>query len=422
MNIQNMRTVGLSMVAASVLAACSDVVDIPGYNPYESNGAPVIEAIYDAQDTAAAPAMLNGGVLDQMIKIKGQNLSHVKSVTFNNLPVDVRHDVYAESDCAWITIPRQIPETVTDTMVFTTEQGSVSRYFPVTIPALTIDGLKNEFVQPGNKIQVSGANFDLYGFADTTATSTSKITIRNEAQGYVKEIKTDSITEKYMGIKLPMDIPENSTITFDWDSMGVACTKTIAYRMTDQLMFGNFDGDLGWWNDWFSTQLTDGTAAGDPESLGYTFVRITKDMNGNSSFESWGWNSTGFGCNWRWFDASAHPENYVLKFEVCTASSKPFYDYGDNGKNGAKNGGYNITFNGGDQGRNQWDPVSDGLTNTYGAWVTVRIPLVDVLKGLELPTEEDKYVGLEFVCQPNTSEAWIVDHSFGQFRIEPKNY
>ena len=29
---------------------------------------------------------------------------------------------------------------------------------------------------------------------------------------------------------------------------------------------------------------------------------------------------------------------------------------------------------------------------------------------------------MEFVMQPNNNEGWTVDHSFGQFRIEPKNY
>lgn len=100
-------------------------------------------------------------------------------------------------------------------------------------------------------------------------------------------------------------------------------------------------------------------------------------------------NSTGFGCNWRWLDASAHPENYVVKFEVCTNSSNPFNNYGDNGASGSKNGGYNFTLQAGGNGRCQFDPVSMGISNTYGNWVTVSLPLTDVLQGGSLPTEPD---------------------------------
>ena len=133
-------------------------------------------------------------------------------------------------------------------------------------------------------------------------------------------------------------------------------------------MFGNFDGDLGWWNDWGRGLVTDGTKDGDPVSLGYQFLRLT------GTFGAWDWNSTGFGCNWRWLDASANPENYVVKFEVWTNSSNPFYSYGTNDVYNDKNGGYCFTLNNGEP-RRQFDPVSEfNLTNTYGKWVTVAMP------------------------------------------------
>ena len=100
---------GAAVITAVMMASCSDVVDIPQHDPYASNGAPVIEAIYDAQDASATPQVITGGVLNQMIKIKGKNLSHVKSISFNGLEVDVRHAAYAESDFCNVTIPRKIP-------------------------------------------------------------------------------------------------------------------------------------------------------------------------------------------------------------------------------------------------------------------------------------------------------------------------
>lgn len=422
MNIRYIKYLGSGLLTAILAASCSDVVDIPSYDPYTSNGAPVIESIIDAEDTASVPTYLTEGVLNQMLKINGKNLSGVKSISFNGLEVDVRHDVYAEANTCWVTIPRKIPDTITDSLIYTTEQGTVRRYFPVNIPALELNGLMNEMVLQGDKVQLSGDYFDLYGFTDTTETSTSTIFIDNEVEGYHKQIKTDSITEQYMGILIPEDVPDNSLITLNWDSMGVAKSKTIPYRMTDQMMFGNFDGDLGWWNEWLSAQLTWGTNAGDPECLGYQYFRIQKTQDLSSTqFDSWSWNSTGFGCNWRWLEASANPEDYYCKFEVCTASGSPFYNYGDNSKLGNANGGYCISINGPDP-RYQWDPVTDGLTNTYGEWVTIRIPLKDMIGSTSLPTVADQWVSMEFVIQPNNNDGWTIDHSFGHFRIEPKNY
>ena len=191
------------------------------------------------------PQAITGGVLNQMIKIKGKNLSHVKSISFNGLEVDVRHAAYAERDFCNVTIPRKIPKEVTNKLVYTTEQGIVTVDFPVNIPNLQLDGLKNEFTLQGDKVQVMGDYFDLYGFSKDEELNTATITIHNDDLGYSEVIPTDSITETYMGILIPKDAPDNSLITFEWDGMDGRKTKTIPYRMSDQLMFSNMDGDLG---------------------------------------------------------------------------------------------------------------------------------------------------------------------------------
>ena len=112
-----LKRAGIALMTVMAMASCSDVVDIPSYDPYSCDGAPVIEAIYDAQDVSETPQAITGGVLNQMIKIKGKNLSHVKSISFNGLEVDVRHAAYAESDFCNVTIPRKIPENVTDELI-----------------------------------------------------------------------------------------------------------------------------------------------------------------------------------------------------------------------------------------------------------------------------------------------------------------
>lgn len=410
----NIKNISLSAMAILAFASCSDVVDYSVPDRTTNSGAPAISQIYDVQDTGYV-APLNGGVLNQMIHIKGQNLANAKKIRFNDVDVDVRQ-VYATTDEAWVKIPRVIPGVQNDILLYETDKGTTEINFPVSIPSVEIEGLKNEFALQGNQVQITSDYMDLYGFNDTTETSPAKVYIENVDAGYRKEIHCDSCSEKFTSIVIPEDCPDNSLIHFSWHEISGDKTATLPYRMTDQLMFGNFNGDLGWWNDWGKGLVTDGTNSGDPESLGFGFLRV------KGTYDAWSWNSTGFGCNWKWFDASAHPENYVLKFEVATNSSNPFNNYGDNGASGSKNGGYNITLQAGGEGRCQFDPVSMGINNTYGKWVTVSIPLTDVLKGGSLPTAADQFIALELVMQPNTADAWNVDHCFGQFRIEPKKY
>ncbi len=410
----NIKNISLSAMAILAFASCSDVVDYSVPDRTTNSGAPAISQIYDVQDTGYV-APLNGGVLNQMIHIKGQNLANAKKIRFNDVDVDVRQ-VYATTDEAWVKIPRVIPGVQNDILLYETDKGTTEINFPVSIPSVEIEGLKNEFALQGNQVQITSDYMDLYGFNDTTETSPAKVYIENVDAGYRKEIHCDSCSEKFTSIVIPKDCPDNSLIHFSWHEISGDKTATLPYRMTDQLMFGNFGGDLGWWNDWGKGLVTDGTNSGDPESLGFGFLRV------KGTYDAWSWNSTGFGCNWKWLDASAHPENYVLKFEVATNSSNPFNNYGDNGASGSKNGGYNFTLQAGGEGRCQFDPVSMGINNTYGKWVTVSIPLTDVLKGGSLPTAENQFIALELVMQPNTADAWNVDHCFGQFRIEPKKY
>ncbi|MBQ8712505.1 MAG: hypothetical protein IJ551_06780, partial [Prevotella sp.] len=171
MKIKNIRLAGLGFIAAAALSACSDVVNYEDelVDKFAADGAPVIEAIYDVQDTGFAEP-LTGGVLNQMLRIKGKNLSFVKKITFNGVEVDVRQ-VYAESANSYVKIPRVIPESVTNQLVYETQNGTVTREFEVNIPTLQLDGLKNEFTLPGKQVQLVGDYFDLYGFNDSTTTT-----------------------------------------------------------------------------------------------------------------------------------------------------------------------------------------------------------------------------------------------------------
>lgn len=411
----NIHTVLPGCLLAATLTACNDVKDLDaGYiDTTTSTGAPHITAVYDIADAKLESPIIEG-VLNQYIHIKGENLSQVKSLNINGLEVDLRTRLYAENHDAYVRIPRAIPTEETGVIRYVTELGETTYNFPVSIPKLELNGLANEFAFAGERVQLSGDYFDLYNFGDTLETSPVSIVITNDELGYSKTLHCDSCTEKYTSIRIPADCPDNSLITFAWDAIGGGrATKSVPFRMTKYLLFGNFDGDLGWWNDWGKGLVEAGWSQGAPASLGYNYLRIHESM------DVWSWNSTGFGTQW-----PAGIDDYaqwVLKFEVNTAAAYPFYDYGDNGGD-TPNGGYMLTLSGdGADGRWQFDPVSQGIKNTSGNWITYTVDLLDVTRGGKVHAAGE-WVSLELAIQPNNSDGWTVDHCFGQFRIEPKNY
>ena len=141
MNILSFKHIGVALLAAALFSACNDIVDINYPDRYTNHGAPSITGIYDVQDTGRISALSNG-TLNQMLRIEGTNLANVKKITFNGLEVDVRQ-VYAESGESFVKIPRKIPEHVTDTLVYETNEGKTALYFPVSIPHVELEGLSD---------------------------------------------------------------------------------------------------------------------------------------------------------------------------------------------------------------------------------------------------------------------------------------
>jgi hypothetical protein len=398
-------------------ASCSDVKELDaGYvERYTNAGPPSISAIYDVQDTAFATP-LTGGVLNQYIRIKGQNLAHPVRIVIDGLETDMDTRVYAESGDAYIRIPRYVPEQKTGNLYYETELGVAQVAYNVSIPEVQLDGLVNEFCFAGTRAQLAGDYFDLYSFGDTTDASPVSIVVHQDAEGYRKVIHCDSCTETFTSIIIPADCPDDALITFTWPRMGGGeTTRTIPFRPVSRMLFGNFDGDMGWWNDMGKEWLAACTAPGAPASQGYNFLRLA------GTFAPWDWDISGFGCNWPFDIALDDVDDYWFKFEVNTAPTTPFLNYGDAGKYGVKNGGYRLTLAGAPV-RGQFDPVSDGITNTNGKWITIRMPLSELVEGLEAMPKVGDWVSLEFGTQPNTADDWVIDHSFAQFRIEPKEY
>lgn len=385
-----------ALLLAATFASCSDVVhyEEDAVDIFESNGAPVINAIYDISDTEGT-APLDGGSLNQMIRISGANLSHATEITFNGIPVDLTQ-VYATSANSYIKIPRVIPENVTNELVYTTELGTVRREFTVDIPSLRLEGLANEFCAAGESVQVNGEYFDLFGFGQEGTAASIRI------NGTTLEV--DSLTENYMSIVIPENTPDNSLIEFAWTEVGgKQYSKKIPFRYKEYIFMPDLNA-VGWWDSSVKKYITDGSQAGEPVSCYGNYFHLT------GHFDQWGWNSFGGGFNWPGLDCRENPQDFVFKFEICSAASNPFYD----------SEGYGYQFGLNDSDLSPWNPSVGVSFNTYGEWRTVSIPL-DKVSSKGLP-EPNTWCNFVMVMQPNTSGGWDVNHSFANFRVEPAEF
>ncbi len=145
---------------AVIFASCENYVT---YNDdYDdgtsSDGPPSIAKVSPVTDRKAS---LTYGELNQMIIIQGKNLSPVVSLLFNDVAVDMK-TFYARSAEIVVPVPRIIPGNINNKITLTTELGTTTFDFPIEIPSVKIDGLSNEFAEPGDTINIMGDYFDLW--------------------------------------------------------------------------------------------------------------------------------------------------------------------------------------------------------------------------------------------------------------------
>lgn len=383
----NIKICGLLMVITTVMS-CQDVVD---YNDnYDdglaSNGAPVINGVYDAEDREFA-VPLTEGAFEDMLVLKGENLSYATKVMLNDVEIDLS-TVYATSKTAYFPIPRTIPGEVTNKLYYETKLGNASYDFSVKIPELQVIGLTNEFAKPGSSVKVEGAYFDLYGFGDENSTAAVKMN--------GQKLEVDSLTQQYMSVVIPENASNNSTIEFTWNTTDGMKSIKVPYRNTNAIIWDlSRPENYGLWAG--KDLITDGSNAGDPESCYGSYFRV------KGSYDAWSWNNLPCGGFNMPAEVVAHPADYWFKFEVNSSVGTPFYESGT--------AGYLIQLNG---GKYSWNPSANGSFNTYGKWITIRLDLTQIAtKGVE-----NKWTSLNWIMQPTAS--WTIDHSFANIRIEKK--
>ena len=389
MNKIKIKYLYISLLALFAMASCDDIVT---YNDnYDdgmtSTGAPVINAIYDSEDTEYTTPLASA-VFEQMLVITGDNLAQVKKIMFNDVEMQLS-EVYATREKAFMPVPRQIPENVTNKIVYETELGSTTFDFTVNIPEVKVEGLYYEFCQPGDTVQIVGDYFDLYGFGGETETSTIKM------KG--QDLKVDSISEGYIAVVIPEDAQPNSVIDINYEGLNGSVHRQVSYMNTAGLV---------WDKDFVKNYSY-------PEKVSYVEGNVE---NGEPDYYI---NLKGDFKEWDWIDiikskvnispeVAASPDEYLLKFDVCSAENTPFYNSGD--------AGYRFVFNTNGDNSYAWNPSSVTSFGTYGKWRTISLDLVSVATKIK-PLTEGK-TDFNFVIHPNSN--WTVNHSFANFRIEKK--
>ena len=384
----------LAIIAASIFAltSCTDIVEVDDLKAKEnkpSTGAPTVDKVVLATD---AEFPIEGANFEQVVRIEGTNLGDITSLKFNDIEVDSK-EIYSTYDMLLAPIPRALPKEVTNTIYITTKHGELSIPFVVSIPDLTINGLKNEFTQPGDTTVITGDNFDLYGITIEEAI----VNLGNLPVNVIDATRTE------LTIEIPANAAPKSTLTIKGANMDEAYKLTYMDPGVSQLFdFNNWPGSGAFTHssqfpDAPKDFLCDGTLEGQPEPL----VEGGKYIRFNNSVKAWGWMVMWAGYITVPAEVAADPSSYDLRFEICTGAKFPILAQA------------RIIL--GDYG---WYPSKGGIpVNTYGGWQTVRIS-ADTEALLPNPIDPSTNTAFKIIFSPESAQDF--DLSMCNFRFVHK--
>ena len=399
MNIKNINGALFAVALAAVSAGFTSCEDEP--DKYEvAGGTPTIDYVRPV-DAASKDSLLTGASLNNTICIVGRNLRSVTKINFNDQAA-VLNTSYMTDNTIIVTVPKAIPNEVSDKIYFiTSKQDTVAYDFKTIVPAPTINSMSNEWAAAGEEVTIKGDYFVDY--------DNSHLTIK-VGENYTIPYEDLKISQNNIRFNIPEDMPKHEPIYITTIN---GTTKAGFRYMDNRGMLFDFDtpwkegGDVLGNNGWHARTITsDATSlSGNYMVLGETAMGSDGAWNdGNFSFEYWpgSWQDPEtYSSRPRMQDLADFSDwqNMSLKFEMCIPkdnswSAAPMQIYFgsvtqvSNGAAGTKDiygnvlaGANNTFFH--DQGKlaralyMPWQNTEDKLYNTEGKWVTVTIPLAD---------------------------------------------
>lgn len=401
MNIKNINGALFAMALVAAGAGFTSCEDEP--DKYEvTGGTPTIDYVRPV-DAASKDSLLTAASLNNTICIVGRNLRSVTQINFNDQSA-VLNTSYMTDNTIIVTVPKAIPNEVSDKIYFiTSKQDTVAYDFKTIVPAPTINSMSNEWAAPGEEVTIKGDYFLDY--------DNSHLTIK-VGDNYTIPYEDLKISQNSIRFNMPEDMPKHEPITITTIN---GTTKAGFRYMDNRGMLFDFDtpwkeggevlGNNGWHN---RTITSDGTSlSGNYMVLGETAMGSDGKWNdGNFSFEYWpgSWQDPEtYSSRPRMQDLADFSDwkNMSLKFEMCIPkdnswSAAPMQIYFGSvaqvslGNAGVKDiygnvlAGANNTFLK-EQGKlaraiyMPWQNTEDKLYNTEGKWVTVTIPLANFI-------------------------------------------
>ena len=399
MNIKNINGALFAMALVAAGAGFTSCEDEP--DKYEvAGGTPTIDYVRPV-DAASKDSLLTAASLNNTICIVGRNLRSVTKINFNDQAA-VLNTSYMTDNTIIVTVPKAIPNEVSDKIYFiTSKQDTVAYDFKTIVPAPTINSMSNEWAAAGEEVTIKGDYFLDY--------DNSHLTIK-VGENYTIPYEDLKISQNNIRFNIPEDMPKHEPIYITTIN---GTTKAGFRYMDNRGMLFDFDtpwkegGDVLGNNGWHNRTITsDATSlSGNYMVLGETAMGSDGAWNdGNFSFEYWpgSWQDPEtYSSRPRMQDLADFSDwqNMSLKFEMCIPkdnswSAAPMQIYFgsvtqvSNGAAGTKDiygnvlaGANNTFFH--DQGKlaralyMPWQNTEDKLYNTEGKWVTVTIPLSD---------------------------------------------
>jgi hypothetical protein len=147
-----------------LLGIAAVIVLLPACKKQQSSPGPVITAI---RNYAASPndTLVTSIVPGQWIVIHGQNLKNATQILFDGVSATFNYGLFSD-ETAVVQIPgsipfNSVPDSLFNTIQYTTTTGSVTYKFSFNIPGPNITGISNETFFPGDSIYVNGSDFFL---------------------------------------------------------------------------------------------------------------------------------------------------------------------------------------------------------------------------------------------------------------------
>lgn len=397
-------SMGLAALAVISITSCKDQPDA-----YESTGGkPSIDFIRPVSVTAK-DSILHEATLGNTIVLIGDNLRSIVNMRFNEHEA-VLNTSYITDHTLIVTIPREVPQQVTDKIYMATADGDTVTYdFHCIIPGPQVASMSNEWAKVGETVTLLGSYFLDY--------ESSPLTIKFGEDYTLPRSAINKIDENEIVFTMPADVPHEQLIV---SSQFGKTTCPIFYCDTRGMLFdfdtpwkdgGEVLGNHGWHdrpilNDEFSLsgnymQLGDGDAKVPGQDLGWW-------DDSHFSFEYWpgDWaNPESYSGHPRLFDVAdfSDPENMSLKFEIMVPAdnawsgspiqifwggtdlitfgdnSNKAYDIYGNQLPGCGNNYFHV------QGQLSralympWTAEDDQLYDTDGKWRTVTIPFSEFI-------------------------------------------